>query len=176
MRRWARRGCSDLVWRLLRGRLLRISDRIFEPVPIFGCIFAEDKAGFAIRVITIPVDVAKCFVNAGAIEAVHQGCNRNGCGGRCRVNVWPGGQPAAVIHAAEDSQLRDRAGAEVESGTGQDLGDDGVVDIDVEGCLSLHLVELHHSISLYFKCCFACTGVVSCGDCGGGVTRASHSW
>jgi hypothetical protein len=55
----------------------------------------------------------------------------------------PGGEPAAVEHATEDGEVGDDTGTEIESRTRQDLGDDGVVDIDVEGCLSLHLLELH---------------------------------
>src|ERR1700758_3762274 len=77
-------GCCE-------GILLTFEDWIFEPVPVFWCTFAKHKTSFAIGVIAIPVGVAECLVDAGAIEAMHQCCNRRACA-RCRgVDVWPGG-------------------------------------------------------------------------------------
>lgn len=64
-------------------------DRVFEPVPVFGGSVAEDKAGLAIGVIAIPGSVTECLIDAGAVEAAHEGCNRHARGGRGGDDIRP---------------------------------------------------------------------------------------
>lgn len=106
-------GCCE-------GGLFAWGDRIFEPVPVIlcivvgcgfaGCVCAEDESGFSIGAIAIPLGVAEGLIDAGAVEAADQGCDGDAGIGDC---IGPGGEPAAVLHASEDGELGDDAGAKI---------------------------------------------------------------
>lgn len=107
-------------------------DLIFEPVPVGGHVIAENEAGLAIRVVTIPTGIAEGLVDAVSVKAAHEGLYGHAWSGWGGTGVGPGSEPAAVVESAEDGEVGDDARTQIEAGTGQDLGDDGVVDVDVE--------------------------------------------
>jgi hypothetical protein len=113
-------------------------DGIFEPVPVFGLVGLENESCFAVGVIVIPGCVTESLVYAVSVERNHE-CLDGHAGMRgIRWRVGPGGEPAAVVKLGEDSEVGDDAGPEIAAGTGQDFGNDGVVDIDVEGGFAIH--------------------------------------
>lgn len=120
-------------------------NQVFEPIPTSGLIRTKNEPRFAIRVLTIPLRVAEGFVDAMPVKAAHQRLNaHSGLGGVGR-RPRPGGKPAAIEKAAENSELGDNTGPEIETGTGQDLGENGVIDVDIEGGFLSHVDSRRNS-------------------------------
>src|SRR5579859_4018789 len=107
----------------------------------------KDEAGFAVEMVVIPVGVSEGLVDAVSVDGAHQCLNAHGGFASLRRRVRPGCEPAAVVEAAEDSEVGDGARTKVKAGAGNDLGDDGVVDVDVK-CGSAHRSGLRDSLPI----------------------------
>lgn len=125
------------------GVALSDGEGIFEPVPVCGLVGIENESCFAVGVIGVPVRVAESLVDAVSVEGAHEGLNTHAAGRSIIGRPGPGGEPAAVVELGKDCEVGDDAGAEIADGTGEDFGDDGVVDVDVDGRLAVHGRWLH---------------------------------
>jgi hypothetical protein len=134
-------GNGDIAIEFASGRESAVfSERnwIFEPIPVVGLVGVEDESGLAVGVLAIPVGVTKGLVNAMCVERAHEGLNGHSGWWGIGWRVRPRGEPAAVVKLTQNCEVRDDAWPEIAAGTGNDFGNDGVVDVNVEGGLTIH--------------------------------------